>query len=147
MTRQISNVTRETSLTGKSTNRNKKKKIPLPPPPPKRETTLKTSRYQTGRLLNNKPNNLPNTLSPFLQCTHVKDVDLFSCSSFKSPSLLQKETLPLHCMLTLSNQELIPRNSFQLAKLFNQKKIKQRHIPAQFNTLVRNFKAAILELS
>ena len=137
MTRQISNVTRETSLTGKSTNRNKKKISP--PPPPKRETTLKTSRYQTGRLLNNKPNNLPKTLSPFLQCTHVKDVDLFSCSSFKSPSLSQKETLPLHCMLTLSNQELIPRNSFQLAKLFNQKKIKQRHIPAQFNTLVRNF--------
>ena len=145
MTRQISNVTRETSLTGKSTNRNKKKKIP--PPPPKRETTLKTSRYQTGRLLNNKPNNLPKTLSPFLQCTHVKDVDLFSCSSFKSPSLSQKETLPLHYVLTLSNQELIPRNSFQLAKLFNQKKIKRRHIPAQFNTLVRNFKAAILELS
>ena len=116
------------------------------PPPPKRETTLKTSRYQTGRLLN-KPNNLPKTLSPFLQCTHVKDVNLFSCSSFKSPSLSQKETLPLHCMLTLSNQELIPRNSFQLAKLFHQKKIKQRQIPAQFNTLVRNFKAAILELS
>ena len=105
--------------------------------PPKRETTLKTSRYQTGRHMNNKPNNLPKTLVS--RCTHVKDVDLFSCSSFKSPSLSQKETLPLHCILTLSNQKLIPRNSFKLAKLFNQKKIKQRHTPAQFNTLVRNF--------
>ena len=36
------------------------------PPPPKRRTTLKTSRHQTGRHMNNKPNNLPKTFVSFL---------------------------------------------------------------------------------
>ena len=86
-----------------------------PPPLPKGEQLSKPAGIKRADIWTTNRTTFQKRLSPFLQCTHVKDVDLFSCSSFKSPSLSQKATLPLHCILTLSNQELIPRNSFQLA--------------------------------
>ena len=117
MTRQISNVTRQTRLSSKSTDRNKKKKFP--PPPSQKENNSQNQQASNGQTYEQQTEQPSKNVC--LLSYSVLTLKMSTSSAVLPLNLRachRSKTLPLHCLLTLTNQELIPRILFNWPSYF-----------------------------